>query len=357
MARRLRLLVLATFVLLPLALWLAGQRSSTASVAHGLLLVPSTLLALALLLRAVRARRRLAVAASLAVLVPALALSAARALRVARPGGTPPAAAPLALLSYNLLFTSRPAGSLALLRRTTADVYCLQEVTPDWAKRLDAALGASHPHRAVEPRHGAYGLAIFSRLPLARPTVVRDGRRVAGQCVALALEGVETALCNVHLSSPAGVVERGAKWFSGFDANARVRAAQWALLREHVARTYPGARHLIVAGDFNTLDDEPLYRTIRGSLVDAFARAGRGYGATFPTEPSSPIPLVRIDYVFASPAIVPRSAEVLPPAGSDHRGLLVRLSVPRQDARPPPRPPPPPTATPPTAPAPSPGPR
>jgi endonuclease/exonuclease/phosphatase (EEP) superfamily protein YafD len=328
MARTLKLLALGTFVLLPVVLWLAGLRSSTASVAHGLLLVPSMLLAIALLYRAVRARRRLAMAASLAVLFPALALSAVRALREARPAEPPPSAGALSLVSYNLLFSSRLEGSLALLKRTRADVICLQEVTPASAKRLDAALGESHPHRALEPRHGAYGLAVFSRVPLARPTVVREGRRVAGQCVALALYGAETALCNVHLSSPAGVVERGSRWFRGFDANARVRARQWALLRDHVARTYPQARHLIVAGDFNTLDSEPLYRTIRGSLVDAFAAAGEGPGATFPTEPVSPVPLIRIDYLFASPALVPLSAEVLPQAGSDHRALKVTLAVP-----------------------------
>ncbi len=331
MALKARLLAIGTFVLLPLALWLAGLRSSTASVAHGLLLVPSMLLAVALLYRAVRARRRLAMAASLTVLFPALALSAVRALREARPAVPPPSSRALSLVSYNLLFNSRPERSLALLGRTPADVFCLQEVTPSWAKRLDATLGSSHPHRAMEARYGAYGLAIFSRVPLTRPTVVKEGRRVAGQCVALALEAGETALCNVHLSSPAGVVERGTRWFSGFDANARVRARQWALLREHVARSYPQARHMIVAGDFNTLDTEPLYRTIRGSLVDAFAAAGDGYGGTFPTEPTSPVPLVRIDYVFASPALAPRAAEVLPQAGSDHRGLRVTLAVPRID--------------------------
>jgi endonuclease/exonuclease/phosphatase (EEP) superfamily protein YafD len=275
----------------------------------------------------VRARRRLAIAAALAVLFPGLALSAVRALRETRPAGAPPSARSVALLSYNLLFNSRPERSVALLGRTSADLVCLQEVTPAWAKRLDATLGASHPWRAVEPRSGAYGLAIYSRLPLARPTIVRDERRVAGQCVALTLTQGETVLCNVHLSSPAGVVERGVRWVRGFDANARVRARQWELLRAHVARTYPAARELIVAGDFNTLDTEPLYRTLRESLVDAFAAAGRGRGATFPTEPASPVPLVRIDYVFASPRLAPLSATVLPPGGSDHLGLLVTLAV------------------------------
>lgn len=326
MTTRSRILALGSLVLLPTALWLLGQRSAAASVAHGLLVGPASIVAAVVLVRAVRARRRLAIAASLGVLCPALALSAVRALREARPRPASPAAGRIALVSQNLLFTARQDGLVALLQKTPADLLCLQEVTPAWARRLDAALGGSHPFRAVEPRHGAYGLAIYSRLPLERPTLVREGRRVAGQCVAIRLDGVETALCNVHLSSPAGIVHRGAKWVSGFDANARVRGAQWRLLRAHVARAYPSARGLVVAGDFNTLETEPLYRTIRSELVDAFEQAGAGRGGTFPTEPTSPVPLVRIDYVFASPGLTPVAAEVLPQAGSDHRGLRVTLA-------------------------------
>lgn len=56
----LRRIALAAVALLPTALWLAGQRSSSAAVAHGLLLVPSTSLAAAGLLLALRARHRLA---------------------------------------------------------------------------------------------------------------------------------------------------------------------------------------------------------------------------------------------------------------------------------------------------------
>ncbi|HSM92139.1 MAG TPA: endonuclease/exonuclease/phosphatase family protein [Anaeromyxobacteraceae bacterium] len=311
---------------LPTALWIAGQRSSSASVAHDLLLVPSLGVAGAALALALRARRRLAAAAALAVLCPGLALCAVRAARAAKPaaGGE----GRLSLVTQNLLFNSRSERMVALLRGGGADVLCLQEVTPAWARRLDAALRERYPYRAVEARTGAYGVAIYSRAPLAEPSVVRDGRRVAGQCAAIAPGGAEIVLCNVHLSSPAGIVERGTRWLSGFDANARVRGAQWRLLREHVARRYPSARHLVVAGDFNTLDGEPLYREISSGLVDAFAAVGSGRGATLPTEPTSPFPLVRIDYVFSSPALAPRAASVLPPAGSDHLGLRVELAVP-----------------------------
>ena len=123
-------------------------------------------------------------------------------------------------------------------------------------------------------------------------------------------------------------VGRGKPLLAGFETNARIRAAQWKLLREHVARRYPAARHLVVAGEFNTLDTEPLYQVIRRGMVDAFEAAGTGRGATFPSELTSPIPLVRIDYVFASPGLTPRSAMVLPPAGSDHLAVRAVLGVP-----------------------------
>ena len=328
MGRHLQLTAVAV-ALVSTALWLEGQRSSSAAVAHGVLLLPSTLLAGVALIHSLRARRRLAAAACLVALCPGLALAAARAARAAHPAEAPPGAPAIELLTYNLLFSARSDRSLAQLRASRADVLCLQEVNPAWARRLEAALAAGYPHRALEPRPGAYGLAIYSRLPLASPTVVRDGRRVAGQCVSIAPGGAEIALCNVHLSSPAGIVGRGVPWVRGFDANARVRAAQWALLRAHVARAYPRARRLVVAGDFNTLDSEPLYREIHATLVDAFAAVGAWRGATFPARPTSPIPLVRIDYVFASPELAPRAAEVLPAGGSDHLGLRVVLAVPR----------------------------
>jgi endonuclease/exonuclease/phosphatase (EEP) superfamily protein YafD len=329
MTRRLRIATLLAVTLAPTALWLAGLWSSSAAVAHGLLLPPAMAVAAVVLVRALRARRRVAAIACLAVLCPGLALSAARAANAVSPADAPEESAVFELLSYNLLFSSRSDRSLAQLRETAADVLCLQEVNPAWAARLERDLAGRFPHRAVEPRPGAYGVAIYSRLPVRSPTLLRDGRRLAGQCVSIAPGGLETVLCNVHLSSPAGIVERGRRWLRGFDANARVRAAQWALLRAHVARAYPGVRRLVVAGDFNTLDTEPLYREIGGTLVDAFAAAGRGRGATFPTEPTAPFPLVRIDYVFASPELVPRAAEVLPPGGSDHRGLRVAYAVPR----------------------------
>jgi len=328
MTTRARLTLASAFATLPLLLWLLGLRSATASVAHGLLLLPAIPAAILGLVWGIRERQRLTVAASFGILFPALALSAVRSLREARPAEASQATRSVSLVSYNLLFSSRLDRSLGLLAGSDADLLCLQEVTPTSAARLRRALAARHPFNAVEARHGAYGVAIFSRLPLSHPTLVQDGRRLAGQCVAVALPDGEAVLCNVHLSSPAGIVGRGRRWIAGFDANARVRAAQWRRLRDHVARRYPSARHLVVAGDFNTLDTEPLYRTIRASLVDAFQVAGRGYGATFPAAPTSPTPLFRIDYVFATPSLAPVSAEVLPQGGSDHRALRVRLATP-----------------------------
>ncbi|MBI5547021.1 MAG: endonuclease/exonuclease/phosphatase family protein [Deltaproteobacteria bacterium] len=96
-----------------------------------------------------------------------------------------------------------------------------------------------------------------------------------------------------------------------------------------VQRSYGSARGTIIAGDFNTLDVEPLYRGITGSFLDVFATAGTGRGATFPSLVAlPPWPVLRLDYVFTSPKILPLAAERLAQGGSDHVGIWARLSIP-----------------------------
>jgi endonuclease/exonuclease/phosphatase family metal-dependent hydrolase len=109
-----------------------------------------------------------------------------------------------------------------------------------------------------------------------------------------------------------------------------MREAQWRELRELIGQRFAGMRQrLVVAGDLNTLDSEPLYDEIRRDLVDAFRENRWKYGATFPNRVVvAPGPVVRIDYVLVAPAILPMWAEVLPASGSDHLAVRAVLRVP-----------------------------
>jgi endonuclease/exonuclease/phosphatase (EEP) superfamily protein YafD len=86
----------------------------------------------------------------------------------------------------------------------------------------------------------------------------------------------------------------------------------------------------ILAGDFNaTLDHHELRRLIGRGYHDAGEQAGTGLRMTFPTD-ASPLPeLVAIDHVLADRRIRVVSVRTVPIEGSDHRGVLADLVLPR----------------------------
>jgi endonuclease/exonuclease/phosphatase family metal-dependent hydrolase len=101
---------------------------------------------------------------------------------------------------------------------------------------------------------------------------------------------------------------------------------------------------LIVAGDLNATDQNHAYELIANELHDAWRRVGFGFGHTFPGHPtrdeggsrpsilglSSPLWLIRIDYIFHSQELEATSARLglYPgPGGSDHRGVVATLTL------------------------------
>lgn len=107
--------------------------------------------------------------------------------------------------------------------------------------------------------------------------------------------------------------------------DAGIWAAQFVQLDEIIdASPYP----IVLAGDFNaTLEHAPLDRLVQGEVRDAFAVAGSGFGATWPSW-SWPMPSVmRIDHVLVCGALDVGSASDEDSIGSDHRRLVVELGI------------------------------
>ncbi len=301
---------------LPLAIVAAATLAATLLRRHG---PPSS-------------RRRTALALGLPVLVLA-SIPLGRSLAFARTRTEAGDGRTVKLVTYNVLFQGgNPAASLGLVRRSAqADVLAFQEVTPAWLQRLTATLGGTHPHRAARAVPGTHGLAVFSRFALGEPVYLpnRAGRAVA-QCLPVFAPSAPFLLCNAHLASPAAALSQPSALTAGLRSNAEVRTVQWHELMDLVGRRFPDMRHrVVVAGDLNTLDSEPLYAEMRRDLVDAFRETRWQRGATFPNSVDlAPVPVVRIDYVLLSPAIRPVRAEVLPPSGSDHLAVRATLRVP-----------------------------
>ena len=97
---------------------------------------------------------------------------------------------------------------------------------------------------------------------------------------------------------------------------------------------------VLVAGDFKTSAGSRPHRILLRHLRDAYREVGGGVGHTFP-QPASvrglwvPAPLLRIDYVFFRGGLEPLRARTLPHPGSDHRAVLVELSLAPVAGRPP----------------------
>ena len=77
----------------------------------------------------------------------------------------------------------------------------------------------------------------------------------------------------------------------------------------------------LVTGDLNSTPHHWATWALARGLTDAQEAAGRGWGATY----HSALPVVRIDYVLASPAWTVVGAEAEDWGLSDHRAVLARL--------------------------------
>ena len=99
------------------------------------------------------------------------------------------------------------------------------------------------------------------------------------------------------------------------------RAAQ-ALAVEAVAAA--SAEPVVLLGDLNAAPHAPELATLATVLVDAWAVAGDGRGASYPTHR----PRLRIDYVMTSPDLVVEAAAVVPSDASDHLPVVVDLAFP-----------------------------
>ncbi|MCK5688542.1 endonuclease/exonuclease/phosphatase family protein, partial [Myxococcota bacterium] len=223
----------------------------------------------------------------------------------------------ISILSFNILFRGGDRSrSVAVIKERNADIVLLQEVTPGWERRLRKIPG--YPYKEFRSHRGTHGLAILSRFPLSRVSYLpnRHGRAIA-QCANIKTAKTTLALCNVHTASPAITLRHLRGFARAYERNAAQRQRQWTKIARHLRKRK--AQVKIVAGDFNTLETEPLYSEITTEYVDVFRQHNLGLGTTFPhLVPWLPFPLVRIDYIFVRGAIEPLSARVISSGGSDH---------------------------------------
>jgi len=226
-------------------------------------------------------------------------------------------------VSANLLAGGADAeGFASLAVGLGADVVAVQELGHEQAE----ALAARFPHGRLAPRADYDG----SGIALARPGRVEP--------VPIAGRGAHRAILEPdawpELAAPLEVL--GVHVFAphaGSGLGLLRRRPQLRDLLDVLARPAPGGRVLV--GDFNATPAWPVYRRVAARMEDAARTVARREGRR-PERTWSPRPegarLLRIDHGFVD-GLVPEAFRVVPVAGSDHRALVLDVSVDRGGLR------------------------
>ncbi len=218
------------------------------------------------------------------------------------------------MASYNVRsFRGGADAVTSVLREAEPDVACLQECGPRSVLRgvaADSGMEWASSHRAFHHvRNAVLHRPEWRRSAVTVRDLSREGstRRRGLVVVRLSKAGVRLTAASFHLGLAPGERERHARE-----------------LTDLLAGT-PGP--VILAGDLNEEPGDPAARWIAERYYDAFARAGEGPGATFPSK----APTARIDYVFVSEHLTPLRAWTVGGSvargASDHRPVVADVEA------------------------------
>lgn len=214
-----------------------------------------------------------------------------------------------------------------LVRAVNADIVLLQEVD----RRTRRSGGVDQPDilarrtgfafafgKTLDYDGGEYGIALLSRWPITRDTLVRlpvdpPQRRSGGSYeprgahrVTVRAPGGDVEVINTHLDASR-------------DDHYRRQEIRTLLALARDAR--PAA---LVGGDMNSTPESDVQAEPRAAgLRDAWLDCGRGDGYTYPAD----TPVKRIDYLYLTGTATCTTAIVLETTASDHRPLLVTVRL------------------------------
>ncbi|GGW53942.1 membrane protein [Streptomyces lucensis JCM 4490] len=228
--------------------------------------------------------------------------------RSAEPAGRPLAA--LRVLTANVGFGHGTPALVPLVRDRRPDVVFVQECPYACRATLQGGLTDAYPYRRAAREAGSHGSLILSRFPL-RPTAGVPGTMGMPGAVA-DVRGHSVRLQLAHPTPP--LPDRVGPW-----------RRELGRLRAFAAG---GAdTPTILAGDFNASQDHASFRHILDTgLFDAARLAGADRAPSWPARTASVIG-VQIDHVLVSRDFAATDARFLRVTGTDHRALLVNLTL------------------------------
>ncbi len=229
----------------------------------------------------------------------------------------------------------------AVIREQDPDVLTLLEVSQLDLDRMAYELGFECVHTTYQGTGGrqAGGLASCVRgdrwtLRSGRAMRFVDEESWSYVFAEVEREGRVLNVLSVHLYPYDFSVARLRQGFSGLLAGrpseiveigqqgATTVRSQGNQSRALLDRVQKFADPTLVAGDFNSVRDLALHRSLRGSLTDAWEQGGQGLGATVHFLERVPL---RVDYLYATDDFAVSSTTVPAADCSDHRPVVADL--------------------------------
>ncbi|MER5257620.1 endonuclease/exonuclease/phosphatase family protein [Streptomyces sp. NPDC002855] len=226
-----------------------------------------------------------------------------------------PAVADVRVMASNVEFGRGTQGLVKAVRKEKPDLLFVPECDYICSDTLrDELPRADYPYRSASEAGGAEGSVIVSKLPLKRASGLAGTLGMPG-AVAELKDGHQVRVQLAHPMPP--LPKQLGTW-----------RTELAELRDYAAEGRHGNRSTIIAGDFNATQDHAAFRDIldTGGVRDAARLAGSARTPSWPAGLISPLG-TQIDHVLATPDFSARDARFLEIGDTDHRALVVDLTL------------------------------
>ncbi|MER5469390.1 endonuclease/exonuclease/phosphatase family protein [Streptomyces sp. NPDC002935] len=230
--------------------------------------------------------------------------------KTAEPGGNPLAG--LRVMTSNVEFGRGTASLIDSVRRHRPDILFVEECEYRCSRALEDAFGGSggvYPYREAVEGAGSDGSVVMSRFPLKGADGVRGTMGMPG-----AVADVRGHAVRLQLAHP----------MPPLPGQLGVWRRELGELRDYAAKS---RETTVLAGDFNASQDHAAFRRILDTgLRDSARLAGSPRTPSWPA-PTTPAFGAQIDHVLVSADFSAERAAFLRIGGSDHRALVVDLTL------------------------------
>ena len=228
------------------------------------------------------------------------------------PAGSSEPDAGISILSQNVSYGNDSFDALLeIIEREQPDIVVLLEYTSEWEAAMDR-LPDRYLSRITAPDNGAFGIAMFSTLPLESHEFMYLGQsEVPAIAARFESDDFDGTLIGVHLNPPIG-----STWAT--DRNIQTRE-----LKEYLLQL---GEPFVTVGDFNNTPWSPTFRSFIAETDWYVAKPL--LTATWPARANRfGIP---IDLAVASADVTLGSRETVILPGSDHFGIRIDVGSQRQ---------------------------